>query len=174
MIFNGEITSITQDWFTGDTSVTLKLDNPESADRLSKLSGELDIEINAHKEKRSISANALFWACVGTISRHLGADKWEIYKRLLKSYGKFTYICVIPERVKDIQEQWRDSEVIGDTVINGKPAKQMLCYFGSSTYNSEEFSALLDGTIQEMKEMGIPYPSKKEKEDAIAKHNSER
>jgi hypothetical protein len=38
----------------------------------------------------------------------------------------------------------------------------MLCYFGSSTYNSKEFSILLDGVISEMKEMGLDTPTDRE------------
>ena len=34
----------------------------------------------------------------------------------------------------------------------------MLCYFGSSTLDSKEFSVLLDGVISEMKEMGLEIP----------------
>ena len=38
----------------------------------------------------------------------------------------------------------------------------MICYFGTSTYNSKELSVLLDGIISEMKEMGLETPSDRE------------
>ena len=40
----------------------------------------------------------------------------------------------------------------------------MLCYFGSSTYDTKEFSVLLDGVISEMREMGIQTPTSEEME----------
>ena len=35
----------------------------------------------------------------------------------------------------------------------------MLCYFGSSTYNTKEFSVLLEGVISEMKEARLETPT---------------
>ena len=52
----------------------------------------------------------------------------------------------------------RECEVIGKVTVNGQEAVQMLCSFGSSTYNTKEFSHLLDGVISEMKEMGLETP----------------
>lgn len=115
-------------------------------------------EIKEHKEKRSLNANGLLWKCLGDISGALHTDKWDVYLQMLKRYGKFTYICVKPNVVEAVKQQWRECEELGEVDINGQKAIQLLCYFGSSTYNSKEFSILLDGVISEMKEMGIPTP----------------
>ena len=37
-------------------------------------------------------------------------------------------------------------------------AVQMLCYYGSSTYDSKEMSVLLDGVVSEMRGMGLTPP----------------
>ena len=44
---------------------------------------------------------------------------------------------------------------LGEVTVNGQTGKQLQCYFGSSTYNTLEFSRLLDGTINDAKEIGI-------------------
>ena len=37
---------------------------------------------------------------------------------------------------------------------------ELLCFFGSSTYSSSEFSKLLEGVINDMKDLGLmPPPS---------------
>ena len=51
---------------------------------------------------------------------------------------------------------------LGDIDINGSNAVQMLCYFGSSTLDTKEFSVLLEGVVSEMKEMGLTPPPSKE------------
>jgi hypothetical protein len=67
--------------------------------------------------------------------------------------------------VDAVKQQWRECEEIGKVDINGQEAVQLLCYFGSSTYDTKEFSVLLDGVISEMKEIGLaPPPSKHIKE----------
>ena len=79
---------------------------------------------------------------------------------MLKRYGTYTYICVKPKAVEAVKKQWREVEEIGKIDINGQESVQLLCYFGSSTMNGQEFSVLLDGVVSEMKEMGLPTPDR--------------
>lgn len=116
-------------------------------------------DIEEHKEKRSLNANALLWKCLGDIASAIHSDKWEVYLQMLKRYGTYTYICVKPKALEAVKKQWREVEEIGRVNINGQESVQLLCYFGSSTMNSKEFSILLDGVISEMKEMGLPSPA---------------
>lgn len=110
------------------------------------------------KEKRSLSANALLWSMIGDIARNLDADKWEIYLKMLKRYGKFTYIVVRPQAVAAMRSQWRECEEIGEIDINGQKGVQLLCYYGTSTMNTEEFSHFIEGVKSEMTEMGLQPP----------------
>lgn len=126
-------------------------------------------EIKEHKEKRSLNANNLMWHCLDQIAKAMipPQDKWDVYLMMLKRYGKFTYICVKPNVVDAMKKQWRESEVIGHVNINGQDSVQMLCYFGSHTLDTKEFSVLLDGIISEMAEMGLKTPREEELERAL-------
>lgn len=124
-------------------------------------------DVNEHKEKRSLSANGLLWACIGELAGALRSDKWAVYLQMLKRYGKYTYICVKPNVVDAVKAQWRECEEIGHVNINGQDSVQMLCYFGSSTMNSKEFSILLDGVISEMKELGLLTPAQRDLDRVI-------
>ena len=126
-------------------------------------------DITEHKEKRSLSANGLLWACLGELASALHSDKWTVYLQMLKRYGTYTYICVKPYAVDAIKKQWRECEEIGKVNIGGQESVQMLCYFGSSTMNTKEFSVLLDGVISEMKEMGLDTPADRDLERALKK-----
>ena len=117
-------------------------------------------DVSPHKEKRSLNANGLLWACLGEMANALRADKWDVYLQMLKRYGTFAHVCVHPSAVEGVKKQWREVEEIGRGSINGQEAVELLCYFGSSTMNSKEFSVLLDGVISEMKEMGLPTPDR--------------
>lgn len=127
----------------------------------------LDIEIKKHRERRSLDANALLWACLGEIAAALRADKWDIYLQMLRRYGKYTYIVVKKSVVDKVKEQWRECEVVGEITVNGQKAVQMLCYFGSSTYDTKEFSVLLDGVISEMQEMGLETPADRDVRESL-------
>lgn len=125
-------------------------------------------EIKEYFENRTNRANRLMWDCLGDLAVALKTDKWSVYLLMLKRYGKYTYVCVKPNVVDAVKKQWRECEEIGEIDINGQKAVQLLCYFGSHTYNTKEFSTLLDGIISEMKEMDIPTPIDKELERAVA------
>lgn len=128
---------------------------------------DLNLEIKQHRNHRSKDANALLWECIGRLAMALRADKWDIYLLMLKRYGQYTYIVVPPNAVDMVARQWRECEVIGDININGRGGVQMLCYYGSSTYDTKQFSILLDGVISEMKEIGLTAPTSEDMRRSI-------
>ena len=158
--------------------VTLTITFPKSEFRkvqeiADKIKSTTDFEIEIEKPRRSLDANGLFWHCVGEIAAHIGSDRWSVYLTLLKRYGKYTYVCVKPNAVDAVKRQWRETEEIGHITINGQDAVQLLCFFGSSTYDSKEFSRLLDGAISEMHELGIEVPGA-EREEGIYRSWTEK
>lgn len=153
-------------WGNNKWQIMLEVDEePKIYDQLKDK--DLNIEIKQFREKRSLNANRLLWDCLGEIATALRTDKWSIYLQMLKRYGKYTYICVKPNVVEAVKNQWRECEEIGEIDINGQKSIQLLCYFGSSTYDFKEFSVLLDGVISEMKEVGLTTPSDEEFERVI-------
>ena len=157
MEHRAELLYISRDWKTGKTRLLFEVDgSPEEAEKYT--GKKLRLKAVEWRDKRSLDANALLWHCIGEISKSIQEDKWKVYLNLLKHYGKYTYIVVKEKAVEAVKKQWRETEVVGDIDINGTKGVQMLCYFGSSNYDSREFSRLLDGTIQEMKNMGLELP----------------
>lgn len=169
MEFTGKLVGITKDWQTDKFQITFTVNEHSAIQAANDIQSceRLSIRAVKHRAKRSLDANALLWVCLGKIADALRADKWEIYLRMLKRYGKFTHICVKPNVVDAVKAQWRECEVIGEVNINGQKAVQMLCYFGSSTYDTKEFSRLLDGVISEMQEMGLETPASEDMRRAL-------
>ena len=169
MIFTGKFKGVTTDWATGQHNITFSINEKSALAEIEHIQEceKLHIEAKPYRKKRSINANKLLWDCLGKIASVLRADKWDIYLLMLKRYGQYTYICVKPNMVEAIKRQWREVEVVGDIDINGKQAVQLLCYFGSSTYDSKEFSVFLDGVVSEMVEMGLQPPPSKDMQRAL-------
>jgi hypothetical protein len=168
MNFTGEVKGIARDWNTNKFNITFSINESSVVNEIDMLKdSKLSIKAVKYRQKRSLDANGLLWHCLGEIASSLNADKWDIYLQMLKRYGKYTYICVKPNMVDSVRSQWRESEVIGEVNINGSEAVQMLCYFGSSTYNTKEFSVLLEGVISEMQEMGLVAPLSQDMKRAL-------
>lgn len=161
MEFTGCIQNVVKDWQTGQFNITFSVNESSAINEIESIKDceKLSIRAVQYRKKRSLDANALLWTCLGKIAEVLQSDKWDIYLQMLKRYGQYTYICVKPKMVEAVKTQWRETEVVGEVDINGQKAIQMLCYFGSSTYNTKEFSVLLEGVISEMSEMGLETPT---------------
>lgn len=169
MKFTGKVHSVIRDWQSGQTMITFTVNERAAELEIDNIKDlpQLSIEAKKYHKKRSLEANALLWACLGDIAAALRTDKWQVYLLMLKRYGKYTYICVKPNAVEAVKAHWRECEEIGRVTIGGQEAVQLLCYFGSSTYDSKEMSVLLDGVISEMKEIGLQPPLPRDVKSAL-------
>ena len=159
MKFTGKFLSVSKDWQTGKYQIAFTVNEESALPEIDKLQDKkLSITAKIFRKHRSLDANGLLWHCIGQIASEMRLDKWDVYLLMLKRYGKYTYICVKPAVVEAVKLQWRECEEVGTVNINGQEAVQLLCYFGSSTYDSKEFSVLLDGVIEEMKAIGLQPP----------------
>lgn len=116
---------------------------------------ELSVEVKVHRHKRSLNANAYFWLLLSEMAAILHTTKDELYLVMLERYGVYTHLIVKPNVVERVKEEWRTVRELGEVVVNGAKGVQLQCYFGSSTYDTKEMSVLIDGVVQEAKELGI-------------------
>lgn len=115
----------------------------------------LQVQINVKRKKRSLDANAYLWVLLGELARVLHTDKDELYLQMLERYGVYTHIVVKPQAVEKVKAEWKAVRELGPVTINGQTGIQLQCYFGSHTYDSKEFSRLLDGVIDECRALGL-------------------
>ena len=158
MEFTGVIKGISNDYITGELNITFSVNEKSTImPEYEKLKDceKLRIEVKKYCKRRSLDANAYLWVLLQKIAEVLRTDKWSVYLQMLKRYGQFTYIVVKPGAVEAVKKQWRECEEIGEIDVNGTKALQMLCYYGSSTYDTKEMSVLIDGVVSECKELGI-------------------
>ena len=158
MEFTGTIRGIDKNYITGEINITFSVNEKNTVlPEYEKLKDckKLRVRVVQYREKRSLDANAYLWVLLQKMTEVLKSDKWSLYLQMLKQYGQFTYIVVKPNAVESVKKQWRECEEVGEVDVNGTKAVQMLCYYGSSTYDAKEFSILLDGVISEAKDLGI-------------------
>ena len=174
MEFTGSFKNVSRDFESEKYQVTFTVNEKAALRELDNIKDceKLNIKATKYRKKRSLDANGLLWLCLGRIAEALNTDKWFIYLQMLKRYGQFTHVYLKEEVVEEVKRQWRECEVVGRKVINeGEDDEEtvidMLCYFGSSTYNTREFSKLLEGVISEMKEMGLDTPPSQEMRRAL-------
>lgn len=110
-------------------------------------------ELNKYKEKRSLNANNYAWALMVEIGNKLNLSKEEVYKQMLMDYGQSAMISVLSN--VDISSYFKYYNEAGRTELNGKEFVHYKIYKGSSEYNTKEMSILINGIVQECKQLDI-------------------
>ena len=143
-------------------TITLEVQaSPEDLERFQGM--DLDIKVQKHKDLRSLQANNMLWSCLGEMAKALKTDNWSMYLYELERYGVQSNIKIAAEAVPMMQKQFRATKVIDEYTTldpdgNERKEVEMLCFYGSHLYTTEEFARLLDGTIQDMRDIGLAPP----------------
>ena len=112
-----------------------------------------DVKIDKHREKRSLNANAYLWKLVTEIGNILNKSKEEVYLQMLIDYGQSEMISILSEI--NVKGYFKYYKLAGTSILNGKEFNHYKIYKGSSGYNTKEMSILLEGAVQEAKNLGI-------------------
>ena len=112
-----------------------------------------DVKIEKHREKRSLNANAYLWKLVTEIGNVLNKSKEEVYLQMLIDYGQSEMVSILSEI--DVKGYFKYYKLAGTSILNGKEFNHYKIYKGSSEYDTKEMSILLNGVVQEAKNLGI-------------------
>lgn len=123
-------------------------------------------DIKEHRSRRSMDANAYYWVLVGKLAKKLNISTARLHNLLLRDHGipfmidGHISMQPIPD-TEAAEEQVLESSTYHlkptSGVIEGKDGiyRWYIVLRGSSTYNTEEFSGLLNRIVAECKEQGI-------------------
>ena len=116
---------------------------------------KLAVEVKPVKGLRSANANAYLWVLLGKLAAALHTTKDDLYLLMLDRYGVYTHVIVMPDAVDRMITEWRVARNLGRVTVNGITGIQLQLYYGSSTYDTSEMAHLIDGVVDECKEVGI-------------------
>lgn len=120
-------------------------------------------QIKRFRKKRSLDANAYYWVLVGEIAKAIGSTDIETHNWLLMDYGEpmrtadgdLKYILMRDDAdyMRSIDTHVRPTDVVENR--NGVTYRWFIQMKGSRFYDTAEMARLIDGTVQEAKELGI-------------------
>ena len=122
-------------------------------------------EVKEYHPKRSLNANAYAWALIGQLADVLRKSKEEVYFEMLKSYGQSEFVSVRSDI--DVKGYFKYYEEYGKGHVEGREFTHYKVYKGSSEMDSREMAILIDGIIQEARQLGIETITPAEKERLI-------
>jgi hypothetical protein len=121
---------------------------------------EYELTVDKVKQHRSNDANRYFWELVGKLSEKINVSPEDIYRTYIRDIGgNYEVMPIKDEAVDTWKSIWRSRgigwqcDVIGESKLRGYT--NVICYYGSSTYNSRQFSRLIQLCIEDCKTQGI-------------------
>ena len=140
---------------SGRGRLTLDLEE-DFRQQYSRLAGsEVEVTIKKYSDPRTLRANAYLWALITQIGNRMRLGKDEVYLEMLKSYGQGGSLSVELNYAPQFERSYKYHEVLGESELNGKTFRHFRFWVGSHEYNRDEFRVLLDGVIQEARNLGI-------------------
>lgn len=158
----GQLTDISIDYLSKKPKIQLVI-NTNEITYLEELKGlELDIELDKHREKRTLNANAYCWVLCDKIAKKLTVPdavitKEDVYKDAILNIGTFQPMIVEEKAYDNLKRIW-EKQGLGfliQEVSRKDKCIRINCYYGSSTYNTKEMSLLIELLVQQAKEQGI-------------------
>ena len=110
-------------------------------------------EIKEYKKKRSLNSNSYLWVLCTEIANIMTLSKEEVYVKMLEDYGVSILVPLTP--TTDPSKYFKYYTFFEKGNLNGKECVWYKVFKGSSEYDSKEMSHLLDGVVNEAKNLGI-------------------
>lgn len=110
-------------------------------------------EIKEVKNKRSLNANSYAWLLITKIAGAMNLSKEEVYLMMLKDYGQ-SMLIPVPKNSKP-DGYFKYYEFNSRRKMNGVEVDFYKIYKGSSDYDTKEMSVLINGIVEECKNLGI-------------------
>ena len=141
--------------FNRKQRLTVELDE-DFRHKYDKLKGKpVEVTVKKWSEHRTLTANAYLWALITQIGNAIRESKEDVYFDMLKAYGQGAAASVQEKDEERFCRSYKYHEYIGESELNGKTFKHYRFWVGSSEYNRDEFTILLDGVVNEAKNLGL-------------------
>ena len=142
-------------------------------------------ELKKKSNKRSLNQNSYYWVLLGKIADKMQISKTIMHNRMLRDYGQIQFIGDKPVRMVIPDTDEAEERILEADTYHLKPTAQVqegtdgLMYRtyvmlrGSHDYNSEEMSILINGLVEEAKQIGIETLTPRELEKMRIAHKNE-
>lgn len=128
---------------------------------LDSLNGkDVSAELEIWKNRRSLDANAYAWVLIDKIAEATREKKIDVYRQSIREIGGVSDLLTIrKDAFEAFARRWGSNgigwqaEVDRDALTQGYV--HVRAYYGSSTYDTDQMSRLIDSLVQDCKALGI-------------------
>lgn len=119
-----------------------------------------NLEVKEHRNKRSRDANAYAWVLIHKLAAAMHLTPEEVYLEAVRNVGcNYEIIHIRDEAADHFKKIWEAKGLgwpcldLGRSKIPGY--RNLVTYYGSSTYDTHQMSRLIDNLVQDCKALEI-------------------
>ena len=122
---------------------------------------KIEVEVKPYKSKRSLEQNRLLWALLGKMAFAMSGNKRKVsteecYCIMLEEANvAYDYLLALPEAEPMLKKTFRVVRKIDEREVNGKTLNMYQYFVGSSKFNTQEMTELIEATLDKLAELGI-------------------
>lgn len=119
-----------------------------------------DLEVKEHRKKRSLDANAYCWVLINKLAEVMRIPPVDVYRQAIQGIGgNYEILPVKEEAAGHFKQVWEAQGLGWPCVDMGKSKiagyRNLMAYYGSSTYDTRQMSQLIDNLVQDCKALDI-------------------
>lgn len=144
------------------TEIVIPIDNKDRREAQkwlqsveAKKGEEVTIEVKRKRKKRSLNANAYFWQLVNKVAIATNSTDQDVYRDLVHNFGVSTTLMVRPEAQEAFIQIWTEGKDSSGWFCEDLGHGVIKAYSGTSTYNTQQMARIIDGLVEECKELNI-------------------
>lgn len=125
--------------------------------------------VKPYRKRRSLNANAYAWALLDKLAEALGQSKEELYREIIRDMGGVSEtMAVRADAIPAWTRAWcsghtgRMCEDLGTNAAD-PGYHNLVCYYGSSDYDTAQMARFIDLLVQECENQGIETISDQER-----------
>ena len=170
----GRLVNASFSW-SGKPLITIEFNEKDSAVQMFddlKSADKVSVGIKKFRQKRSLDANAYCWVLIGKIAEKTNVPREEVYRSAIKEIGgNYDVVCAQDKAVEALRESWSKNGIgwITDTFpskIEG--CTNVMVYYGSSCYDTQQMNRLLNLITQECAQLGIEVKPQEELDSLLS------
>lgn len=119
---------------------------------------DVNVEFKVWRPKRSGAANRYMWVLIDKIAHAMHITKNEVYRDAIKEIGGVSEVLVMLDSAVDKFEKVWCSYGLGwqvEKIPIGDGRTNVIAYYGSSTFDREQMSQLIENLIFAATNLGI-------------------
>lgn len=115
-----------------------------------------NVDFKRYYSSRSLEQNRLMWKIIQKLAKETDNDEWDIYiQGLEKADCLSEYLMILPEAFESIKQSFRAVKVCERRDYNGKQMLVVKVFVGSSKFDTQEMTELINYFIKLASEFGV-------------------